>query len=247
MIRGVIFDLGSTLLYNEYDHNWHAILPRMRADLLTHLQAAGYDLDPPAFLNRFTAKVYEFNQQRQTDWVEYTTAWILKTTLEELGAPPPSPQFIATALKAYYAYSEALWRPMPGVYETLAHLAASGLRLAILSSAGDDENVQRLIDNARLRAYFDPIVVSAAVGIRKPNPRIFDLALKPWGLTPGECAMVGDTLGADILGAQLAGLHDVWLTARADHPANHAHDGNIIPTRRIAALADLPALLAQIR
>jgi len=159
---------------------------------------------------------------------------------------------VFTDLRGFTAFNEiAEPEEVMGVlrdyHETLGRIAAAGLKLAIISNAGDDENVQRLIDNARLRAYFDPIVVSAAVGIRKPNPRIFDLALKPWGLTPGECAMVGDTLGADILGAQLAGLHDVWLTARADHPANHAHDGNIIPTRRIAALADLPALLAQIR
>jgi putative hydrolase of the HAD superfamily len=243
MLRGVIFDLGSTLIYNEYDNNWNAVLPRMRVDLLKHLQAAGYTLDPQAFLNRFTAKVHEFNQQRQTDWVEYTTAWLLTSTLAELGAPPPSPAFITEALRAYYAFSESLWQPVPDVYATLRQLAARGLRLGIISNAGDNENVQRLIDNAQLRGYFEPIIVSAAVGIRKPNPKIFDLALTAWGLAPEECAMVGDTLGADILGAQMRGLRDVWFTAHADHPANHAHAGNVIPNWEIAALTDLPPLL----
>ena len=177
MLRGVIFDLGSTLIYAEHDHNWGVILPRMRTDLLAHLRAAGYALDGPEFLNRLSAKFNEFDRQRQTDWVEYTTEWILKSTLEELGAAPPSPQVVADALKAYYAYSEAMWRPMRGVHETLTQLAARGLRLAIISNASDDGNVQRLIDNAGLRPYFDPIVVSAAVGIRKPNPKIFELVL----------------------------------------------------------------------
>jgi len=246
MMRGVIFDLGSTLIYSKNDHNWNAVLPRMRQDLLEHLLTAGYALDPQAFLNRFSAKVHEFNQQRQTDWVEYTTAWMLKTTLEELGAPPPSPEFVAEALRTYYAYSESLWQLMPAVHETLERLAAAGLKLGIISNAGDDANVQRLIDNAHLRHYFDPIIVSAAVGIRKPNPKIFELVWKPWGLAPGECVMVGDTLGADILGAQLAGLHDVWLTTHGDHPANYAHTGNIIPKWRIANLAELPALLSRL-
>jgi HAD superfamily hydrolase (TIGR01662 family) len=243
MLRGVIFDLGSTLLYTEHDHNWGVILLRMRADMLAHLQDAGYVLDGPDFLSRMSAKFAEFDRQRQTDWVEYTTEWILKTTLEEMGAPPPSPQLVASAIEAYYAYSESRWRLMPGVHETLQQLAACGLRLALVSNASDAGNVHRLIDHARLRAYFDPILVSAAVGIRKPNPRIFEMVLAQWGLEPGECLMVGDTLGADILGAQMAGLRNVWLTSHANHPANVAHRGNILPEAEIAALAELPALV----
>jgi putative hydrolase of the HAD superfamily len=243
MLRGVIFDLGSTLLYTEHDHNWGVVLPRMRADMLAHLRAAGYALDGPEFLNRMSAKFAEYDRQRQTDWVEYTTEWILKATLEEMGAPPPSPHLVASALAAYYAYSESQWRLMPGVHETLQALAARGFRLALISNASDAGNVHRLIDNARLRAYFDPILVSAAVGIRKPNPRIFEMVLARWGLEPGECLMVGDTLGADILGAQMAGLRNVWLTSHANHPANVAHRGNILPEAEIAALAELPALV----
>ncbi len=243
MLRGVIFDLGSTLLYTEHDHNWGVILPRMRADMLAHLRAAGYALDGPDFLNRMSAKFAEFDRQRQSDWVEYTTEWILKTTLAEMGAPPPSPQLVAGALEAYYAYSESQWRLMPGVHETLQALAARGFRLALISNASDAGNVQRLIDNAHLRPYFDPILVSAAVGIRKPNPKIFEMVLAHWGLGPGECLMVGDTLGADILGAQMAGLRNVWLTSHAGHPANVAHRGNILPEAEIAALAELPALI----
>lgn len=243
MLRGVIFDLGSTLLYTEHDHNWGVILPRMRADMLAHLRAAGYALDGPDFLNRMSAKFAEYDRQRQTDWVEYTTEWILKTTLEEMGAPPPSPPLVAGALAAYYAYSESQWRLMPGVHETLQALAVRGFRLALISNASDAGNVQRLIDNAGLRRYFDPILVSAAVGIRKPNPKIFEMVLAQWGLEPHQCLMVGDTLGADILGAQMAGLRNVWLTSHAGHPANVAHRGNVIPEAEIAALAELPALL----
>jgi putative hydrolase of the HAD superfamily len=245
MIRGLIFDLGSTLLYTAHDHNWGVVLPRMRQDLLAHLLAQGYTLDAPAFLNLLSAKYAEFDRQRQHDWAEYTTEWILKSTLEELGAPPPSPELLAEALRAYYAFSESQWTPMPGVHETLRQLRADGYRLAIISNASDDGNVQRLIDNANLRGYFDPIIVSAAVGIRKPNPRIFDWALKPWGLQPDECVMIGDTLGADILGAQLAGLRHIWLTAQADHAANRAQRGNILPEAEAAALADVPALVKQ--
>lgn len=243
MIRGIIFDLGSTLIYSADDHNWGALLPRMRGDLLAHLRAAGYNLEGRDFLNRLSAQYAIFDQQRQTDWVEYTSSYLITSTLEEMGAPPPSEAVLAQALHAYYAFSETRWRVLPEAHATLQKLAAAGYQLAIVSNAADNDNVQRLIDNARLRPYFDPIIVSAAVGIRKPNPKIFDRVLGPWGLTAAECVMVGDTLGADILGAQMANMRHAWLTAHADHSANHAHRGIILPEAEIASLAELPALL----
>jgi HAD superfamily hydrolase (TIGR01662 family) len=245
MIHGLLFDLGSTLIHNEHDNNWAWVLNRMRADLLANLQAAGYALDPAEFLARFAAKVNEYNGQRQTDWVEYTTTWILTSTLAEMNVPPPPPEIVQAALGAYYAYSESLWRPVAGLHPTLQRLAAAGLRLGLVSNAADEGNVQRLIDWAGLRRYFDPIVISAAVGLRKPNPAIFERVLRAWNLPAEECVMVGDTLGADILGAQLAGLHNVWFTAYADHPANIAQRGNIIPEGEIASLAELPGVLAR--
>jgi HAD superfamily hydrolase (TIGR01509 family) len=243
MIRGLIFDLGSTLIYNRHDINWPAALERMRGELLARLQAAGCVIDPAPFLARFAAKVNEYSDQRMTDWVEYTTTWILASTLEEMHLPAPPPELAQAALAAYYAYSESLWQPVPGLHATLDQLAAAGLRLGLISNAADDGNVQRLVDWAGLRPYFDPIVVSAAVGLRKPNPAIFERVLRAWGLPPGEIVMVGDTLGADILGAQLSGLHNVWFTPYANHPANSAHRGNIIPEVELDNLADLPGLL----
>ncbi len=246
MIRGVIFDLGSTLLYTEMDGQWEQVFPRMDADLLAHLQAQGYALEGERFIRCFGEKFTAGMQQRLENWREITAAEVLDAALAELGAPPLSPLAQAKALHAYYAYSESLWHPMPGVYETLDALAAAGHRLAILSNASDDANVQRLIDGARLRHYFSPIVVSAAMGIRKPSPAVFAPILEAWGLPPGEVAMIGDTLDADILGAQLTGLHSVWLTAHADRPSNRAQQGKIVPEVEIAALTELPDVLARL-
>ena len=246
MIRGVIFDLGSTLLHTNLDGQFEALFARMDDDLLASLQAQGYALEGAKFIQRFTANYEANDHQRRTDWKEITTGRVLEATLAELGAPPPAPSVLAEALRAYYAYSESLWGPMPGLYETLAQLQAAGYQLAIISNAGDDANVQRLIDAARLRPYFHPIIVSSAVGIRKPDPKIFDLVLEPWNLPAAECVMVGDTLDADILGAQKRGLHNVWITAHAGRPANLAQRNDIIPEVEIATLPELPAVLASL-
>jgi putative hydrolase of the HAD superfamily len=244
-LAGLIFDLGHTLIYTPDGQSWARTFDRMRADLLEALRAAGYELDAADFMARFAARLREYDDQRQTDWVEYTSAYLLTATLEEMGAPPPSPDVAAQALAAYYRYSESLWQPVPGLHPTLQALAAQGYRLALLSNAGDAENVRRLIAAADLERYFDPIVISAAVGIRKPNPAIFKIVLDAWSLPASECVMIGDTLGADILGAQLAGLRNVWVSNHAGHPANVAHRGNIIPEAELPGIADLPRLLEQ--
>jgi len=241
-LRGVIFDLGSTLLRHRNDD--HATPTRMRADLAGFLAAEGLPLDRDEFIALFAAKMDEFFIQRLNDWVEVTSAYVLRETLAELGQPPLTDEMTGRALAAYFAYSETLWEPMPAVYETLDAVAERGYRMGIISNASDDANVQRMIDNAGLRRWFDPILVSAVVGVRKPNPRIFEMALEAWSMTPAEAVMVGDTLGADVLGAQMAGMRSVWFASRAGAPANAAHRHTIQPDAIIHHLAELPAVLA---
>jgi HAD superfamily hydrolase (TIGR01662 family) len=242
-LTGLIFDLGNTLLYTPHALSWAQTYDRMRGELLAYLLAAGYALDPGEFHTRFAAHLRAYDEQRQADWVEYTTTYMLGAALAELGLPAPTPEVAAQALAAYYRHSESLWQPVPELHETLQRLKADGYQLALLSNAGDAENVQRLIDGAALRGYFDPIIISAGVGLRKPNPAVFELVRAAWGVPASACVMIGDTLGADILGAQLAGMRNVWVTNHADHPANVAHRGNIVPEAEIPGLADLPRLL----
>ena len=243
MLQGVIFDLGSTLINSESDHHWGRVLPRMRRDLWDHIVASGYRLDPQAFLNRFDENFRAYDEQRQASFVEYTIAFVLNRTLSELGAAPLDGEALAGATQAYYAYSETLWKITPGAHDALERLRALGLRVGLLSNAGDAANIERLIDKFELRAYLDPIVISANTGIRKPNPRAFERVLEPWGLGPESAVMVGDTLGADILGAQLLKMRHIWLTAYAGHTANLAHRDTIVPEASAEDLAQVVDLI----
>ncbi len=245
MLEGVIFDLGSTLIYSESDHNWGRVLPRMRRDLWDHIVALGYRLDPQAFLNRFDENFRAYDEQRQASFVEYTIAFVLNRTLSELGAASLDGEALAGAMQAYYAYSESLWQMTPGAHQALEKLRALGLRVGLLSNAGDAANIERLIDTFELRPYLDPIVISANTGIRKPNPRAFERVLEHWGVGPEAVVMVGDTLGADILGAQLLNMRHIWLTAYAGHTANLAHRDTIVPGASAANLAEVVELISR--
>ncbi|MFC5528293.1 HAD family hydrolase [Cohnella yongneupensis] len=67
------------------------------------------------------------------------------------------------------------------------------------------------IDQAGIRDDFDLIIVSEEAGVKKPDPAIFGMATKKFGLTPAQCVYVGDHPVNDIGGAANAGMQTIWL------------------------------------
>lgn len=240
-IKAVLFDLGGTLIY--FDGAWPDVLQSANQELVAHLQEQGLQLDGESFTAEFRRRLEEYYSQRESEFIEYTTARILRTLLTDLGYRDISPELLRPALKRLYAVSQAHWKTEKETVLVLQSLQAAGYKMAIISNASDDDDVQTLVDNAGIRSYFDFVLSSAACGIRKPNPRIFELALERWGVDAKQAAMVGDTLGADILGARNAGLHSVWITRRADKAGNRDHADTIQPDATIFTLAELPLLL----
>ncbi|MEX1247294.1 MAG: HAD family hydrolase [Anaerolineales bacterium] len=241
-VKGVLFDLGGTLIY--FDGDWPDVVKAANQELLSYLQALGLQLDPQRFINEFRVSLEEYYVQRESEFIEYTTARVLRTLLAEMGYPDLDPAILAPALKKLYAVSQAHWKREEDALPTLQTLRAAGYRMGVISNASDDADVQTLVENAGIRGYFDFVLSSAACGIRKPNPYIFEIGLRHWGFDPHQVAMVGDTLGADILGARNAGLYSIWITRRADNPGNRDHAGTIQPDAQVHTLAEVPGLLA---
>jgi len=240
----ILFDLGSTLIY--FDSDWPQVFPQANAELIANLTNAGYEIEEDRFLQDFRGRIDQFYSSRDAELIEYTTEYFLRSVLADWGYPQLSDATIRSCLRAMYAVLHAHWQIEVDTLSTLEHLRQAGYRLGMISNASDNEDVQTLVDKAGVRDFFDFILVSAAVGVRKPNPEIFRLALDHWGIHPTRAAMVGDLLGADILGANRAGLFSIWITRHADGPANDPHIDTIQPDAQIATLEELPDLLSQL-
>jgi putative hydrolase of the HAD superfamily len=239
----VIFDLGSTLI--EFRGDWGDIFRSMSSDLIAYLRDHEFNLDFKQFDRRYQEVVDHFYTRGQQDWIEYTAEYTLRSTLAEFGYPEVPDEVLRAGLAAAYAQGELQWQPFIDVYRTLDQLKARGYRLGLISNARDAGNVERLVDNAQLRPWLDPIVISANAGVRKPNPKIFKIVLDYWQLPPDQVVMVGDMLGADILGAHNAGLRGVWATMQTEREANTAHAHTIVPDATIASLSELLPLLEE--
>ncbi len=237
----VLLDLGGTLIY--FDGNFPEVIAESHKVMARALARAGLRLDE-SFLQDFNARVESYYNERSTEFIEYTALYILKTVLAEHGVSELPEPVMKQVIREMFEVSEAHWHPEADAISTLETLRERGYRMGLISNAADDDDVQALIDKAGVRGFFDIILTSAAVGVRKPNPRIYQLALRHFGIGPDQAVMVGDTLGADILGARNTGIASVWITRRAETPANHDHLDTSVPDAEIAALSELPGLLA---
>ncbi|MEW6297086.1 MAG: HAD-IA family hydrolase [Thermodesulfobacteriota bacterium] len=105
-----------------------------------------------------------------------------------------------------------LWRLMfPSTRQVLAALRRRGLTLGVVSNS--DGRIAAILRQCGAASFFDVVVDSHMVGVEKPDPRIFRLALAQAGARPEQAVYVGDIYGIDVVGAQRAGLRPLLLDA----------------------------------
>lgn len=99
---------------------------------------------------------------------------------------------------------------MDGAVELLTALKDRGIKLGLITN-GSVISQYAKIDRVGLRSYFDTIIVSDEVGCKKPDKKIFELAVTQLDVEPRACIFVGDHPINDVHGAREAGLQPVWL------------------------------------
>lgn len=235
----VFFDLGSTLLY--FDSDWSQVLLTSYRAMLDSLELSGLTMDDDLFLATIHERLAEYRIERNIGFVENTTESVLRDVLVELGCPSVPAPVVRRALDAMYAVSQRHWKLEEDALPTLKTLHLAGYRMGLISNAGDAKDVLTLVDRHRLRPYLEHIFISAEVGVRKPHPRIFHLALEAFHARPDQAVMVGDLLESDILGAYNSGIASVWINRRAKQPQNNP----ITPDAVVPTLMDLPRALSE--
>jgi putative hydrolase of the HAD superfamily len=123
-----------------------------------------------------------------------------------------------------------------GLAETLSALHAQGIRLGVVTN-GEVRFQRPKIEHLRIRQYLSTIVISEAVQVQKPDPRIFVHALAEIGCAAVHTWFVGDHPLNDVLGAAAIGLRPIWLTGVQPWPVEHP-----APAWQIAILGELVAM-----
>ncbi len=213
-VRAVTFDAGGTLI-----ECWPSV-GHLYAEVAARYEGKGF---APDLLNRRFAVAWrgrhDFRHTRR-EWKE-----LVDTVFAGLTKRRPSQTFFP---ELYERFANAsAWHVFADVIPALEKLAASGLRLGIISNW--DARLRPLLRELKLAPYFDAMVVSCEVGVIKPSPRIFAEAARRLRLPRNAILHVGDSLEMDAQGARAAGL-EAWLLARGANPA---------PAGAITSLLDL--------
>jgi HAD superfamily hydrolase (TIGR01549 family) len=208
-LRHILFDLGGTLMHSRGD--WASVLQHADQALSQKLNESNIELDK----NIFRTRLHLYYEQRDQDFRETTYHFVLRELLEELGYAEVDETVIRSALDAMYSITQTNWVLEKDTVTTIQKLKSNNYQLGIFSNAGDDQDVQELIEGFGIRPYFDFVLTSAACYYRKPHPRAFEMALAQWSIPSYDAVMIGDSLEADIYGAKSLNMRTIWLARRA--------------------------------
>lgn len=184
----------------------------------------------------------EYHRPHNDTWgsderIEQTWRDYHSVMLGELGYGDRRHELLDAILDSQFAADA--WELYPDVEEALAELrAADGLRVGVVSDWGS--NLGGILSSLGLDRYLDFVIASGAVGVAKPDPALYRIALERGGAAADRALMVGDSLRADVEGARAAGMDGVLLV-RADGAAQRDQEASEAHT--ISSLAELPALV----
>lgn len=103
---------------------------------------------------------------------------------------------------------------LPGAEELVRYLAKK-YPLTVVTNGFIEVQYEKF-DKSGLRNCFSHIVLSEEVGCQKPNPRIYEEALRMNGVSAAEAVMIGDSWNSDIQGAINAGIDQIWIRKSKD-------------------------------
>ena len=145
----------------------------------------------------------------------------------------------------YFALSKTPWHsedevPYPDAVSTLTRLRRRGYKLGVI--ANQNYATEQRLKNWNLHHFFDVIAASAELGMVKPDPEIFEWALKQANCRPQNAVMVGDRMDNDIAPANRLGIHTVRLK-RGLGAYHEPQSDNETPEYTISTLEELFDLL----
>ena len=204
MIKHIFFDLDHTLW--DFDKNAQETLTELYDRY--ELKALG--------LESCELFIATYTENNQLLWAEYHMGRITKETLRserfsktfiELGVHP---ECVPHAFEDDYVRCSPMKTNLfEGSAKVLAYLQQK-YTLHIISN-GFKETTLTKMDLCNLNPYFTNVIISEDVGTNKPDPAIFEYALQKAGAQKEESIMIGDSIEADIRGAQGYGIKAIFF------------------------------------
>jgi putative hydrolase of the HAD superfamily len=235
-LRAVLFDLGGTLEQTHHDTELRLRATSGFRDLLVRS-----DLDPGlsipdlyAVVTAGMAKYQKWRLKTEQDlaperlWSEFVFV--------DQNLPRERLASLGEALAFYWDAHFTRRSLRPEVPRMLETLRQNGYRLGVISNITSRTFVPHKLVEYGIDSYFQVVITSAQFHWRKPNSRIFIEAARSLGVSPIQCAYVGDTISRDIVGARQAGYA---LAIQIKSSSSRDADGAVETTQPDALVVNL--------
>jgi HAD superfamily hydrolase (TIGR01549 family) len=203
LVTTVLFDLDDTL----FDH---AATARAALAVLAAGRPTLHGVPPEVFYQRYSELLEELHAQVMSGELSYLAARQLR--FARLLAPYESPlpaSDLAALVEQHYGNYQRLRQPVAGATALLQRLKPA-VKIGVVTNNRTAEQQEKL-RFLGMTTLVDALITSEEVGVPKPDPAIYQVALQRLEASPAETVMVGDNWTADVLGALAVGIRPVWL------------------------------------
>jgi putative hydrolase of the HAD superfamily len=129
---------------------------------------------------------------------------------------------VTELLASYELCFCAFSRPMNGAHKAVQTIKNMGIKIGLVSN-GKSPFQERNFEALGFSKLFDAVVISDAVGWRKPDIQIFQLSCDLLNTSPGKTIFVGDSELSDINGANNAGMYSIYMSATGPSKSTNAN------------------------
>jgi len=223
--KGILFDYGHTLIW--FPHYREIQLVSVR-NIQRKLRVLGFSVET----STIQAIIYEFAHRRKSQLVGIDAEF--RKILKGLRVVDYNEKDLWQIIELYWRPYVQDARARKGAKDLLNHLKSKGFKLGIVANIWSG-GMNPALEQLGLERFFDTMIASVDVGHQKPDPEIFQLALKHLRLRVEETIMVGDNPISDIQGAHNLGM----CTVRLMRGPNRAEPDKVAADFKIKNLSNL--------
>lgn len=216
LLRAVLLDLGDTLVHMS--RPWDDVLHANLEALHNYLTKSGLRADFGRFAKTFNNVFEDASARADVYKVEIPMEDIIAKVVRKSKMEVLDAELTRKAMVEFYGPEVEAWQLYPDTVATLTGLRSEGFKMGLISNAKSDWAVRSILEKNNITKFFDGVVTSAAMRIRKPRPEIFTRALTELEAKPSETVFVGDSLEADIGGAKNVGMHSIHVLRSPTDP-----------------------------
>jgi FMN phosphatase YigB (HAD superfamily) len=239
-MKAVVFDLGHTLI--DYYSNWEA--PELEAIERSYKLATenGCETAPDQFRSDLRKMLLDGRVRKEKELVEIPLYQVLDMVFQRHGCDVTD-EMLVEGMEIFYRVLVEDRNLVPGTIEMLEMVQERGYTIGLVSDVAwglPSDYPQRDMEFFHLTDYFDDMVFSTDIGLRKPHPKMFKIALSNLGADADRSIFVGNSLQCDVKGAL-----GVGMTAVLKKSGYYQPDEAIVPDAKVDQWTDLAAILEE--